>query len=57
MSDFLPSPATNAPNVDSSINIHGPVGVSPNDLMSRIHAEGKDRARSAGSGLKGVGGF
>lgn len=57
VSDFLPSPATNAPNVDASINIHGPVGVSPNDLMSRIHAERNDRARSAGSGLKGVGGF
>ncbi|ALI26569.1 putative EXPORTED PROTEIN [Mycolicibacterium fortuitum] len=57
VSDFLPSPATNAPNVDASINIHGPVGVSPNDLMSRIHSERNARARSAGSGLKGVGGF
>jgi len=57
VSDFLPSPATNAPNVDASINIHSPVGVSPNDLMSRIHAERNDRARTAGSGLKGVGGF
>ena len=57
VSDFLPSPATNTPSVDASINIHGPVGVSPNDLMSRIHSERNDRARSAGSGLKGVGGF
>ncbi|CKH73114.1 hypothetical protein [Mycolicibacterium smegmatis] len=29
VSDFLPSPATNAPNVDASINIHGPVGCRP----------------------------